>query len=269
MKQTRLGNICRDILAHWYGKRRVNEEQADIFYEGILDQMDSQEKETSQEYQELTRKLHEMWHYKDFEKMSAEEKFLCGGLWGGMKVLELSVRRRDQQQAVSELVQAYGRKTWFFEAIANHPGIRHKDLAERGKQSPSQLSQFISKAVKEGVVTYNRVGREKYYFLGKRGELVYEEIKRKQDSMNKEREKFTVSRALRLNNQSESQQAGYFASFRLYGNSTDWLRTGERLYTNQTNMVHVKNPMWKAYVGIEGRPDELCGRIAKENLRNV
>lgn len=98
MKQTRLENICMDILAHWHGKRRIDEEKAYIFCEGILDQMDSQKKETAQEYQELTRKLHDMWHCKDFEKLSAEETFLCGGLWGGMKILEQSARRQDQQQ---------------------------------------------------------------------------------------------------------------------------------------------------------------------------
>lgn len=95
MKQTRLGNICSDILAHWYGNRRVDEEQVYIFCDGILDQIDSQEKETAQEYQELSGKLHEMWYYKDFEKMSVEETFLCGVLWGGMEILGLSVRRQN------------------------------------------------------------------------------------------------------------------------------------------------------------------------------
>lgn len=270
MKQKRLRNICRDILAHWYGKRRVDEEQTDIFYEGILDQLDDQEKETAKEYQELAGKLHEMWNYKDFEEMSEEEMFLCGGLLGGVKMLELAARRRDQHQAVSELVQVYEGKRWFLEAISNYPGIRHKDLAERGCQSPSQLSQFIVKAVKEGVVTYNRVGREKYYFLGKRGELVYEEIKKKQDSRQKDFTKLTFKNAMQLSNQSKSQQAVYADPGRLYGIPINGLRFGgERLYTNHAHAVHAEDPMWKAYV-ISGRGSEvLCKRVTKKDLLNV
>lgn len=182
MKQARLSNICRDILVRWKEKRKVDEELVYIFLDGILDMISDPEPETIPDYKKATAKLQEMWQYKDFGEMSAEEIFLCGGLWAGAKISEMKIRRERQQKTIEELACVYESKQWFFKAISDHPGIRHKDLAERGNQSTSQLSQFVAKAAKEELITFNRVGREKYYYLGKKGEQVYEKIQRKKSS---------------------------------------------------------------------------------------
>lgn len=184
MKQTRLGNICRDILMRWREKRSVDEELVYIFFDGILDMLHDSEKDNSiPDYRKVTDRLQDIWQYKDFDKMSKEEIFLYGGLWGGMQMAEINVRRKRQEKSVDELVCAYKNKQWFFDAIASQPGIRHKELAERGNQSTSQLSQFVIKAAKEKLITYNRIGREKYYYLGKKGELVYEKMKKRKARM--------------------------------------------------------------------------------------
>lgn len=180
MKQTRLGNICRDILMRWREKRSVDEELVYIFFDGVLDMLHDSEKENSiPDYRKVSGRLQDIWQYKDFEKISKEEIFLYGGLWGGMQMAEINARRKKKEKSVEELICAYKSKQWFFDAIASQPGIRHKDLAERGKQSTSQLSQFVIKAAKEDLITYNRIGREKYYYLGKKGELVLERMKKR------------------------------------------------------------------------------------------
>lgn len=88
MKQTRLGNICRDILMRWREKRSVDEELVYIFFDGVLDMLHDSEKENSiPDYREVCDGLQDIWQYKDFGEMSKEEIFLYGGLWGGKQIL--------------------------------------------------------------------------------------------------------------------------------------------------------------------------------------
>lgn len=181
MGQTRLINICQDILSRWREKKEIDEEQSYIFMDGILDVFSNPEEETGADYRKVSEELNEMWQYRDFGSLSVEEVFLCGSLWGGIKMAELNRKRLRQQSTIKELSRAYANKLWFFEAISYEPGIRHKDLAQKGGQSTSQLSQFVAGVVKEGLITYNRIGREKYYYLQKRGELVYAELKKQHD----------------------------------------------------------------------------------------
>lgn len=179
MEQKRLRNICQDILACWSEKKELDEEQGYIFFDGILDTISCEEEEFGSDYEKVSTKLNEMWQYKNWGKMSVENAFLCGSLWGGLKIAELSRKRARQQKTVEKLALVYANKLWFFEAISMNPGIRHKDLALKGYQSASQLSQFVNRVTREGLITYNRVGREKYYYLQKQGELVYAAIKQK------------------------------------------------------------------------------------------
>lgn len=182
MKHTRLANICRDILTRWDEKKSVDEEQVYIFCDGIVDMINDLAAESEPDYKKVSAKLQEMWQYKDFEEMSAEEIFLCGGLWCGMQISGMSTKQRRQQKTIDELACVYESEQWFFKAIYKQPGIRHKDLAEQGDQSVSQLSQFVAKVYEEGLITYNHVGREKYYYLEKRGEMVYKAIQKKRES---------------------------------------------------------------------------------------
>lgn len=95
MSQTRLSNICRDILMRWREKRSVDEELVYIFFDGVLDMLHDSEKENSiPDYRKVYGRLQEIWQYKDFEKISKEEIFLYGGLWGGMRMYEMNEKRR-------------------------------------------------------------------------------------------------------------------------------------------------------------------------------
>lgn len=189
MKQTRLGNICKDILAHWRGEGKIDEEQCYVFFDGVLDKILDPEEELTPDYKKVSAELREVWQYKDFSDLTPEEAFLYGSLWGGIQLAGLCEKRENQRKTVEKLTCVYENKAWFFEAIYKNPGIRHKDLAMKGNQSTSQLSQFVSGVVKEGLIAYDRVGREKYYYLQKRGELVYRGIEKKLAFARRERMK--------------------------------------------------------------------------------
>ena len=189
MKQKRLGNICKEILGFLEQKRELDEEQAYILFEGILDRMMSEEEENVPNYSHLSDLLEDKWHYKDLDDTSSEELFLMGGLWGSIQVAESYFKRLKKQEMIKNLVSVHRKNTSFFRIIYQNPGIRHKDLAIKLKQSPSQLSQFVFGMEKEGLISCNRVGREKYYYLQKYGELVYK-------ALEKEKKKYGAKEAL-------------------------------------------------------------------------
>lgn len=176
MPEIKLENLCHDILLQWSKKYGMDEEQSYLLAESIFDMLSHSEREPGVDYQKLSEKLNETWQYRNFDGLSQEKIFLCGSLWGMIQVLESGMRREKQDREVKKLARFYKGKVWFLEAVSQNPGIRHKDLAGKGKQTPSQLSQFVAVAVRDDLVTYNRVGREKYYYLQKLGKQVYEEI---------------------------------------------------------------------------------------------
>ena len=176
MKQKRLGNICRSILDRLNNGRQMDEDSVHIFFEGIVDKLQSMDGKEPPEYQKLVAKMDEMWQYRQLEEISPELIFLCGGLWGGAKVLKLCRKREKQQISLDLLVRKYKSEEWIFRVLSENPGIKHKDLAEKGRVSISRLSQLTATMQREGLITYNRVGREKYYYLRPEGEKVYDRL---------------------------------------------------------------------------------------------
>ncbi len=178
----RLENICKEILGHWKNQGKLEEEQAHIFFDGILDVIMDGEKVPISDYRQISARVEKKWQYRELEDLSLGEAFLYGSLWGGIKIEDLYEDRVRQQESMEKLVSVYAPKQWLFRAIYYNPGIRHKDLAKKGNQSPSQLSQLMTSVEREGLITYNRVGREKYYYLQKRGDQLYKLLKERQAS---------------------------------------------------------------------------------------
>lgn len=181
MIQNRLANVCRGILECIKKGRAIEEEQAFVFLDGIVDVLTNPEAEGFEnELEALAVHVKESWQYGDVERMSGEQAFLCGGLWAGEQIIEKSRNRKQESRMIFDLARKYENNVWILKAIDRKPGIRHKELAAYGKVSPSRLSQFIANITSDGLLTYNRSGREKYYYLQKRGEQVYGEIKRRE-----------------------------------------------------------------------------------------
>lgn len=173
----RLTNICRRFLKYWDERKQLGAEEVGIFFEGMVDYMDSpDEKKYPSQFISFSEKVNEAWHYKEFENLSKENNFLYGSVWGAIQVNKVRQRRKKEMELQVSLYQRYKEYTWFFKAITASPGIRHCDLAKKNEMSASSLSQLVSRMMKDEIITFNRIGREKYYFLQPRGEAICKKI---------------------------------------------------------------------------------------------
>lgn len=178
MKKTRLDNMSKLLLDELRAHKEFSEEQVLIFFDGLIDstQGEYRQKE-SKEYTSLRSWINEKWVYRELDDLSHQLSFLLGALWGGITLRGMKNKRKKEELNIDQLVTKYRNNYWFFNAIANQPGIMHKQLAEKGGITSSELSQFATRIYKEDLFSYNRVGREKYYFLQQRGEEVYKRLK--------------------------------------------------------------------------------------------
>lgn len=189
MKRTRLQNISRVILDSLQGKKNIQEEQVSIFLDGMVDlEQGADEGTIPAECQTLEHWIGETWQYRDLSDFSQESTFLLGGLWGAFALKRIQKKRKKDTFCIDQLVSKYRDYYWFFSAIANKPGIMHKQLAARGRKTTSELSQFVARVYKEDLFSFNRVGREKYYFLQEKGEEVYRRMKEEKQAVAKKQE---------------------------------------------------------------------------------
>ncbi|MBO5094729.1 MAG: winged helix-turn-helix transcriptional regulator [Lachnospiraceae bacterium] len=185
MQEMNFERICSNLTERLQMKKNIDEEQVNVFLDSVAENLTAEEKPKKKNsgYQALSDFINKLWRYGDFGKTPRLQVFLYGSIWAGVKILERRHKRLDRNKKINELISYYSDKEWILRAIYDKPGIRHKDLAEAGGKSASQLSQIISKASKDELISYHRLGREKYYFLMDSGETVYHEIirrKRKQ-----------------------------------------------------------------------------------------
>lgn len=180
----RLENICEGLMELLQKDKRIDEEQVHVFFEGAVDCLNGEEDKTVK-LDRLTAYLQKKWQYREIESMVPEQAFLCGSIWGATRLLGLKRERREKTFRFEELKKQYTGHYDFFHAIAENPGIKHKDLAGKCGKSVSLLSQFATGVKKDGLITCRRIGRETYYYLRPLGEQVYEEIK--QEKLEKEK----------------------------------------------------------------------------------
>lgn len=174
----RLENICETLMELLQKDKRINEEQVHVFFEGTVDDLNEETDETKTvNLDKLTAYLQKEWQYREIESMTSEQAFLCGSIWGAIKLLGLKRERREKTFRLEELKKQYAGNYDFLHAIAVNPGIKHKDLAEKCGKSISLLSQFAAGVKKDGMITCRHIGRETYYYLRPLGEQVYEELK--------------------------------------------------------------------------------------------
>lgn len=178
MQEVNFGLICNTLIERLRMKKEVDEEQVNVFLDGVMTDLSAAEEvgHESFPFQSLSDFINKMWFYRDFGRASRYQIFLYGSIWAGVKLIERKCAKKKSKGKLNELISYYIDKEWLLKAIYDHPGIRHKDLAKIGDMSVSQLSQVISRASKESLITYQRLGREKYYFLMERGETLYDEI---------------------------------------------------------------------------------------------
>lgn len=129
-------------------------------------------------YQKVQHRLEEVWQYREWESMSAEQAFLYGQLYGCVKLCSYEKKADEDQKLLDTLVSQYkGRRRGLFQAISDTPGIRHKELSEKTGYQISRLSQIMNEKNMQELVECCVSGREKYYFLRPKGKLLLSKMK--------------------------------------------------------------------------------------------
>lgn len=181
MKEKRLENVCRELLMYVEKGYTISEEKVLGLSESLAF-FDGREERMPSSYVRLRDEIDQRWQYREIEQLTVEELFIIGSIWGCLRAAE-SRRRcvRDdilEQRQWEILLNKYKDKdkVWFINTISSQPGIRHKDLAEKSKKSPSQMSQMMSGIIKDGLVSCNYAGREKFYFVSELGKKLSRQL---------------------------------------------------------------------------------------------
>lgn len=160
----------------WNLKEEISEIHVNSFFGCILENLTGTTHRMLSNYRKLSDAICELWQYREIDKMSSEQAFLYGSIWGSIKLLRMKDEKVKKQQNMAWLVKKYLKKDKLLKYIYENPGINHKSLAEKLFIAPSQLSQQILSYEKDGLITDDRIGREKYYYLLEVGESVYQKI---------------------------------------------------------------------------------------------
>lgn len=190
MKQKRLENICQEILAYIEKDYEISEEMVLALAQGLTF-YDGREEKMPSSYIRLLDEIGQKWQYRETEQLSVEQTFIMGSIWGCLQMAE--ARRRYAMNEISKiqqwnvLLKKYKDKVCLLNVIRRQPGIRHKDLAQRSRKSPSQMTQIMTGMVNDRLVTCNYAGREKFYFITELGQKLCQEetLKQKQERTSK------------------------------------------------------------------------------------
>ncbi len=174
---SKFGEIVSTIYHAVISKKNILQDQVFYFIEklaGVEDIFGDMSEIT--DYKAMRRRMEEIWQYREWEGMTAEQAFLYGQLYGCIKLCEYGKQERKNKQRLELDAAKYNNKLWLFRAIKESPGIQHKELAAKGEVSPSRLSQIMDEEEMQNLVSYRVSGREKYYFLGPRGKELLERL---------------------------------------------------------------------------------------------
>lgn len=142
----------------------------------------------SESYESMRSLLYEVWQYREFEDLSPEQAFLYGQLYGCVKLCDYREENHHETVWINSLVSKYS-DSKLFSIVKEHPGIRHKDLAQKMNITPGRLSQLMDDEDMNELLSSRLLGREKYYFLTLKGELLQQKLeaqKRETESVDDE-----------------------------------------------------------------------------------
>lgn len=179
MDNVKINNISKGILKKIKTERSITEEQIYALWDGIVEVLEKGGNfEDASEAARLLERMNDVWMYQKFKASSASEDFLYGSIWGSMNILSGFLKKKKEQHDCRVLVQKYKDDTscLFLNAILKKPGIKNSALAQICYVTPSRISQMTQTAIEDGLITAQKVGREKYYYLKTKGNDVYKAI---------------------------------------------------------------------------------------------
>lgn len=211
MKFTRLENICNGLLNLLGKGKRIEEDSIYIYLDGMLDVMEKQTNDWPASYAKLNQYVEQIWDLREIDGLTQEQTFLLGSIWGTAKLMAMKKDREKNKYEINDLASRYLNNKWIFKEICARPGVRHKDLAVKGKRSASGLTQILSQMIQAQLIVCNHMGRENHYYLLDRGEQVYEKIKeteKEQRRLKKEQQKILERPNIKVNNKLRPRVVG-------------------------------------------------------------
>lgn len=169
-KHINIDGIVTAILGELIDKKRIVQDQVFCFIDKLAEAMNLfGTVPLTTPYKAMKSRVEEIWQYREWENMTAEQAFLYGQLYGSIKLCEYRKKEAENDQWLEFLSVKYRSKLWLFHAIKETPGIQHRKLADEGNLSVARLSQIMGEEDMEKLVSYRISGREKYYFLSPQG----------------------------------------------------------------------------------------------------
>lgn len=115
----------------------------------------------------------------DYENQSKNSDFHFGRYIGAVEIISELIHERAKKNKVIKFIEDSSVLDipHFNEvicAIAENPGIRHQQLAEKIGISKSTMSPIADKLVSCGLVSFSRPGKFKYYYLTPTGNEYYQ-----------------------------------------------------------------------------------------------
>ena len=256
--------ISPNILKKIQTGQEVNEETVSALWDWIASNLDKYEEiENFNECLRLLERMDGMWMYQACCGLSAPQNFLLGGVWGSLRVLKSFFQKKREQQNCHLLGKKYGEDTsfLFLNAIYTHPGIKNQTLAQLCSVSPARISQMASTAASDGLITSQRIGREKYYYLKTMGTNVYEAAKQERKSKHTRCSKVTektIYKYILFDNQMDDSTE----RLRDFIERANW---NPDRYGIQIAIAFQEKP----YAGFEQRKDDYICKDEKMDLTDV
>jgi|GEM_PF-1165453 len=184
MEEQTMARLCDILNKKIESDQIISEEQINIYLQQIFEYIcHSDSKELPHSFYLLRQTLFKKWEYGTISHLSSTSVFILGALWGGALLSELADKERTKQPKLEILAKQNMKYLKIFDAINKQPGIKHKDLADISGMTTSELSQWMAKRQNENYFSFSRIGREKYYYIEKKGEEILQEMERQSEDL--------------------------------------------------------------------------------------
>ena len=179
MENIKVDNISKGILKRIKTERSIMDEQVYALWDGIVEMLERGDDHCNfSESAQLLERMDDIWMYQKFQSSSDSENFLYGSIWGSMNIMSRFLKKKKEQYEHQALIQKYKDDTYslFLNAILKKPGIKNSALAKICCVTPARISQITQAAMADGLITSQKIGREKYFYLKSKGRDVCKAI---------------------------------------------------------------------------------------------
>ena len=173
----------KEVIANIYScikeKKEIPEDILCEFSQDALRIVQSRlDSEIPAEFWKLQHYVEMFWRGRKFEtEKDAVRIYQMGQLLSLTGMIRDIADEAEKSIPIEEYAQRWENRYLVYKGMHDEPGITHKRLAGAAGLSASSLSQMIAKTKYDGYFIYRIAGREKYYYLTRDGEKLYDILK--------------------------------------------------------------------------------------------